>query len=528
MFGRVTRNVTKTARLMAPLGRSLNAVARIHTLKFISVSSKRACNQQQIVNLVPRSSGQSLRLFSSNLPKHTELAMPALSPTMAKGNISKWRKREGDKINPGEVLCEVETDKATVDFEAQDEGYLAKILVPEGTQDVPVGQPVAIIVDEAADADKFKSYSASSSAPAAPKAEPQQSAQPAQAQPAATQAAHPPAYGNSAAPSASSAPAAAAPSSAPVDRVFASPLARKIAEENKVSLSQIAGTGPNNRIIRADVEQFIESGATAKATQPQAVAAVAQPTVPAPVSAAGAGEYTDMPLSNMRKVIARRLLESKTTIPHYYLSIDCEIDALLSVRAQLNTEGAGADGKGGPKLTINDFIIKAAALALRKVPEANSSWMDTVIRRYHNVDVSVAVSTDAGLITPIVRNADMLGLATIASSVKQLAEKAKTNKLQPNEYQGGTFTISNLGMYGTKSFAAIINPPQSCILAIGAGTKQLMFDPSVKDPTKQPYRVATVMNVTLSCDHRVVDGAVGAQWLQAFKGFIEKPVTMML
>jgi len=317
-------------------------------------------------------------------------------------------------------------------------------------------------------------------------------------------------------PAAAAAPSTPAPAAAPVaasgDKPVASPLAKKLANERGVDLRQIRGTGPEHRIVAADVREFQPSAAVAQSQQQQAPAAYA--------ASADPGLAHDIPLSNVRKIIAQRLSQSKQTIPHYYLSVDINMDGVLSLRKELNAK-LPAD----QKLSVNDFIVKASALALRKVPTANSSWMDTFIRQYNYVDVSVAVATENGLITPIVKDADVKGLSAIASDVKSLAAKAKVNKLQPHEFQGGTFTISNLGMFGVKNFTAIINPPQACILAVG-GTETRVV-PNEKDPAK-PFKTSQIMAVTLSCDHRVVDGAVGAEWLKAFRGYMEDPLSMLL
>nr|XP_031362689.1 dihydrolipoyllysine-residue acetyltransferase component of pyruvate dehydrogenase complex, mitochondrial [Lonchura striata domestica] len=438
----------------------------------------------------------------SSYPPHMQITLPALSPTMTMGTVQRWEKKVGEKLNEGDLLAEIETDKATIGFEVQEEGYLAKILVPEGTRDVPLGTPLCIIVEKEADIPAFADYQAAAvtdmkaaapSAPPPPQVMATPAAAPAPPQPAA-------------------APAPAAPSAGPPHkggRVLVSPLAKKLAAEKGIDLTQVKGTGPDGRITKKDVESFVPSKA-APAAAPEAI--------PAAVGAAPEGTFTDIPISNIRRVIAQRLMQSKQTIPHYYLSIDVNMGKVLVLRKELNQEVSE-----NIKLSVNDFIIKASALACLKVPEANSSWMDTVIRQNHVVDVSVAVSTPAGLITPIVFNAHIKGLAAISKDVASLAAKAREGKLQPHEFQGGTFTISNLGMYGIKNFSAIINPPQACILAVGS-SKEIL----VPADNEKGFDVASMMSVTLSCDHRVVDGAVGAQWLAEFKKFLEKPVTMLL
>ena len=404
--------------------------------------------------------------------------MPALSPTMTDGKLAEWHKKEGDTVESGDVLCEIETDKATMEVEAVDEGILGKIIVPAGTEGVLVNAPIAVILEEGENAADIPDVSVAPTPPP------------------------------TAAPVAETAPIAPAAPAARGTRVFASPLARRIAEQDGLDISTLNGSGPNDRIVKRDVEAAIANGVPAKAAP-----AIAPPTVE------GAGGYTEVANSTMRKVIASRLQESKQTVPHFYLTIDCQIDELLGMRQKLNA--AAPDGDGGYKISVNDFVVRAVALALRQIPAANATWTDAAIRLYNDVDVSVAVATPNGLITPVVRHADEKGLARISNEVKDMATRARDGKLMPEEYQGGGFTISNLGMYGVKDFAAIINPPQSCILAVGAGEQR----PVVKDGA---LAVATVMTCTLSVDHRSVDGAVGAQFLAAFKRMIEEPLTMML
>lgn len=434
-----------------------------------------------------------------------KITLPALSPTMTMGTVQRWEKKVGEKLSEGDLLAEIETDKATIGFEVQEEGYLAKIMVPEGTRDVPLGTPLCIIVEKESDIAAFKDYVETGVA--------EVSTPP----PAPTPATAPAVAPAAAAPS--PAPAAAAPAAPRKGRVFASPLAKKLAADKGIDLAQVSGSGPDGRITRKDIDSFVPpKAAPAVAAAPTPAAAPAAPA-PAAAPAAPAGTFTDIPISNIRKVIAQRLMQSKQTIPHYYLSIDVNMDQVLELRKELNEEVKAQN----IKLSVNDFIIKASALACLKVPECNSSWLDTVIRQNHVVDLSVAVSTASGLITPIVFNAHTKGLAAISSDVSALAAKAREGKLQPHEFQGGTFTISNLGMFGIKNFSAIINPPQACILAVGGSEKRLMPADNEKG-----FDVASMMSVTLSCDHRVVDGAVGAQWLAEFRKFLEKPVTMLL
>lgn len=433
----------------------------------------------------------------SGLPPHQEIGMPSLSPTMTEGNIARWLKKEGDQVVPGEVLCEVETDKATVEMECMEEGYLAKIICGDGAKEIKVGEVIAITVEDKEDIAKFKDYKPSASDAEAPKATPVSS---------------PPKEAAVEKPVSSPEPRVAKASAAPdADRIFASPLARKFAEDHKVSLSNINGTGPDGRIVKADIEDYLASRGK---EVPAAASKVG-------TSTATALDYTDIPLSQIRKITASRLLLSKQTIPHYYLTVDTCVDKLLDLRTQLNALQAAS---GGKKLSINDLVIKAAALALRKVPQCNSSWTNDYIRQFNNVNINVAVQTDNGLFVPVIRDADKKGLSKISEEVKHLAQKAKENSLKPEDYEGGTFTISNLGgPFGIKQFCAIINPPQAAILAVGSAEKRVL-------PGSGPdqFKFASIMTSTLSCDHRVIDGAIGAEWLAAYKGYIENPETMLL
>lgn len=444
----------------------------------------------------------------SSYPLHLKIFLPALSPTMTMGTVQRWEKKVGEKLSEGDLLAEIETDKATIGFEVQEEGYLAKILVAEGTRDVPLQTPLCIIVEKESDIAAFADYKETGEVvDIKPQAAP-----PAPASPllAASPAAAP------------AAPSVSAPPTAPRGRVFVSPLAKKLAMEKGIDLAQVKGTGPDGRVTKKDIDTFVPQKVATPAPAMAAAPGVAPSPVAAPspaVAAVPTGVFTDTPISNIRRVIAQRLLQSKQTIPHYYLSIDVNVGEVLQLRRELNE----VVKKDNIKLSINDFIIKASALSCLKVPEANSSWMDTIIRQNHVVDINVAVSTPAGLITPIVFNAHIKGLAAISSDVVSLAARARDGKLRPHEFQGGTFTVSNLGMYGIKNFSAIINPPQACILAIGGSENRL-----VPADNEKGFDVASMMSVTLSCDHRVVDGAVGAQWLAEFKKFLEKPITMLL
>jgi len=447
----------------------------------------------------------STRFYSSSLPEHELVKLPNLSPTMEVGTIVSWEKSEGDRIEEGEVLALIETDKSTMEMETPQEGYLAKIIVPGGTKDIPVNKLIAVIVNEEEDLDAFKNFDGSeSAAPAA--AEEVVILDKEVSAPAAVASAPIPA------------PAIVIEAAAPVNtRIFASPVARRLAMEKGIDLSFVPGTGPNGRITKEDVEAFKKVEAAPPPPPPPPAQPAPIAATPPPPPPAGA-TYTDLDLSNMRRTIAKRLTESKQNIPHYYLSVDVQMDEVLALRQELNSSSGGSF-----KLSVNDFVIKASALSLAKVPECNSQWMETFIRQFNNVDVSVAVSTDGGLITPIVFNADQKGLSAINKDVSTLAEKARNKTIQPHEFMGGTFSISNLGMYGITNFSAVINPPQSCILAVG-GTQ----DRIVPDNSERGFRNGKVMSVTLSCDHRVVDGAVGAQWLKEFRGYLEKPVTMLL
>ncbi|GGX54719.1 pyruvate dehydrogenase complex dihydrolipoamide acetyltransferase [Saccharospirillum salsuginis] len=430
------------------------------------------------------------------------ITLPPVTPDFDSGTIGAWNKAVGDRVEKGDVLVDVETDKAMVEVEAEDSGVLGRILVDGGQSDVPVHSTIGVLLKDGesdADIDAFLDG-----------AESDTRAEPEQAQPTQADARKP----ETDTPTATE----PAPASQTVDagetRIFSSPLARRIARQNDVDLSQLKGRGPNGRILKADVTDYLDTrGATTEA--PSAPAAASQPSA----AVAGYGDHEAIPHSSMRKVIASRLVESKQTVPHFYLNLDCELDALMDLRASLNAESP--EGEGGYKLSVNDFIIKAAALALRDVPEVNASWTDTAILKYRDVDISVAVATEDGLITPIVRKADTKGLATLSSEVKALAGRAREGRLKPEEYKGGGFSISNLGMYGIDSFSAIINPPQSCILAVGAAVKK----PVVRG---DELAVATVLSCTLSVDHRVVDGAVGARFLQALKHYLEHPTHMML
>jgi len=428
------------------------------------------------------------------------IVMPALSAGMEEATIARWLKGVGDTVVVGEVIAEIETDKATMEMEAEQAGTIGRIVAGDGVT-VAVNAPIAMLLLEGESAESL-GEPVQGSVPVAP-------AEPAEAAP--------------------SLQGVAREDHAP-RRSFSSPLARRLAREKGISLESVVGSGPGGRIVRLDIEAAVSARTQTSVSAPSAAAVAAPAPAPAPVAApaptAGPAParhvspadqpYTEKPLTNLRKVIARRLTEAKTTIPHFYLEVDCQIDALLELREMLN-----AQGNGQYKLSVNDFVIKAAALALRQVPEANATWTSDAILQYENVDISVAVATDGGLITPIVRQADQKGLSSISSEVKALAARAREGQLKPAEFQGGSFSISNLGMYGVRAFSAIINPPQSCILAVGAAESR----PVVRDGVCVP---ATIMSCTLSVDHRAVDGAVGAQYMAAFKALVEQPLRLML
>ncbi|MEY2960584.1 MAG: hypothetical protein RLZ60_414 [Pseudomonadota bacterium] len=428
----------------------------------------------------------------------TEILMPALSPTMEEGTLAKWLVKEGDEVKSGDIIAEIETDKATMEFEAVDEGIVGKIVIAEGTEGVKVNSLIAILVEEGEEVP-----AAGASAPAAAPA--------------------------AAAPVAAAEPAAAAPApAAPVkdgNRVFASPLARRIAEQKGLDLSAIAGSGPRGRIVKSDVE-----GATAAPKAAAPAAATEAPKAAAPAAAMAQGPSTDavlkmyegtdfeeVKLDGMRKTIAARLTEAKQSVPHFYLRRDIELDDLLAFRAQLNAKL----GDRGVKLSVNDFIIKACALALQQIPEANAVWAGDRVLKFKNSDVAVAVAIEGGLFTPVLKNSDSKSLSALSAEMKDLAKRARDRKLAPHEYQGGSFAISNLGMFGIDNFDAIINPPHSGILAVGAGVKKPVVG------ADDQIKVATVMSVTLSVDHRVIDGALGAQLLEAIKANLENPIAML-
>jgi len=436
--------------------------------------------------------------------------MPALSPTMEKGNLSKWLKKEGDVIKSGDVLAEIETDKATMEVEAVDEGILAKIMVPAGTNDVPVNQLIAVIASEG------ETISSIAAAPA-PAAAAAPAAAPSSAAPA---------------PAAVTAPVAVshAPQGVSGSKVFASPLAKRIAKDGGLDLSRVTGSGPHGRIVERDVRAALAGGVSApKPVAPSVSAPVASPSVAPAISDDQTrklftpGSFDEIPHDGMRRTIARRLTEARQTVPQFYLTMDCDIDALLKLREQINASAPkDKEGKVAWKVSVNDMVIKALALALVRVPDANVTWTESAMLKHHHADVGVAVALPGnGLITPIIRKADTVTLSGIALAMKDFAARAKSRKLKPEEYQGGTTAVSNLGMFGIKDFTAVINPPHSTILAVGAGEQRAV----VKNGA---LAIATVMSITLSCDHRAVDGALGAELIAAIKVLIENPLSLLV
>jgi len=447
----------------------------------------------------------------------TNILMPALSPTMEKGNLAKWVKKEGDKIKSGDVIAEIETDKATMEYEAVDDGTLAKIVVPEGTQDVAVNSVIAVLANEGEDLKA--AASAGVKAPAVPKAEEPK-------KPDAKQSA--PAPGTQAA-SAPHAPAAAAQKvdsvrPAGANRVFASPLARRIAKEANLDLNRVQGSGPHGRIIARDIEQAKSGkGLRAPSGAPAAAGLIAPAMSDAQIrSLYEEGSYELVPHDGMRRTIAQRLTASIQTIPHFYETMDCDIGRLTAAREEINAAAPkNKDGRPAYKLSVNDFVIKALALALQRIPDANVSWTEAGMLKHKHSDIGVAVALPGGLITPIVRNAETKSLSAISSEMRDLAARARERKLKPHEYQGGTSSVSNLGMYGIKDFTAVINPPQSTILAVGTGEERAVV-------RNGKIEAAMIMSVTLSCDHRALDGALGAELIGAFKTLIENPVMMVV
>ena len=440
-----------------------------------------------------------------------DIRMPALSPTMEKGNLSRWFKKEGEQVKAGDVIAEIETDKATMEYEAVDDGTLAKILVPAGTADVPVNQVIAVLAGEGEDvkaaaagagqgATMPKSAPAAITPPPLPKAAALASPAPAR--------------------SGSGAAALVGERVEGANRVFASPLARRIAKESGIEVARIAGSGPHGRVIARDVEAA-KSGKGLRAPAGAPAAFAAAPSDDKIRALFAPGSYEVVPHDNVRKVIAQRLTQSKQTIPHYYLTVECDVGRLLAAREEINATAPKTNGAPVYKLSVNDFIIKALALALQRVPDANVTWTENAMLRHHSSDVGVAVAIQGGLITPVVRKAETKSLSAISTEMKDFAARARARKLKPEEYQGGSTAVSNLGMYGIKEFAAVINPPQATILAVGVGEERAVA-------RKGKIEAAMMMTATLSADHRAVDGAIGAELLAAFKALIENPVMMLV
>jgi pyruvate dehydrogenase E2 component (dihydrolipoamide acetyltransferase) len=450
----------------------------------------------------------------------TNILMPALSPTMEKGNLARWLKKEGDKIKSGDVIAEIETDKATMEYEAVDDGTLAKIVVPEGTQDVAVNSVIAVLASEGEDV-KAAASSAKSAPAAAPKSPETPKPQPAPAKAAATVPASP-------APPKPASPQIAQPAPAGgANRVFSSPLARRLAKEAGLDLNRVQGSGPHGRVIARDIEDA-KSGKGLRGPAGAPPSGAGAPSI-APLmtdqqirSLYEDGSYDFVPHDGMRRTIAQRLTASTQTIPHFYVTVDCDIGRMVAAREEINAS-APKDKEGKPtyKLSVNDFVIKALALALQRIPDANVSWTESGVLKHKHSDISVAVALPGGLITPIIRNAEGKSLSAISNEMRDLAARARARKLKPHEYQGGTSSVSNLGMYGIKDFTAVINPPQSTILAVGAGEERAVARNGQIVP-------AMIMSVTLSCDHRTVDGALGAELVGAFKALIENPVMMVV
>jgi pyruvate dehydrogenase E2 component (dihydrolipoamide acetyltransferase) len=457
------------------------------------------------------------------------ILMPALSPTMEKGNLAKWLKKEGDTVKSGDVIAEIETDKATMEVEAVDEGTIAKILVPEGTQDVPVNDVIAIL---AADGEDVK---AAGSGAGAAKSEAKAEKPPAKSESQAEAKAEPKpepkteakASGSPSEERAPSKPAAAPAAQSNGARVFSSPLARRLAKEAGIEVGRITGSGPHGRVVASDVEKAKSGGALkapAAAGAPAGGTAIAAPAMSdqAILGLYEEGTFESVPHDSMRRTIAQRLTAATNSMPTFYLTVDCDLGKLSSAREEINA-AAGKDKDGKPlyKLSVNDFVIKAMAVALQKIPEANVSWTEAAMLRHKHSDIGVAVALPFGLITPIIRQAEIKSISAISNEMKELAARAKAKKLKPNEYQGGASSVSNLGMFGIKDFTAVINPPQSSILAVGTGEERAVV-------RKGQIVAATMMSVTLSCDHRAIDGALGAELITAFKKLIENPVMMVV
>lgn len=454
----------------------------------------------------------------------TPILMPALSPTMEEGKLAKWLVKEGQKVRSGDIIAEIETDKATMEVEAVDEGTVGRLLIEEGTDKVKVNTPIAMLLEEGESAGALGAAPSSSSATALSGAQkPSASATPATAtKPVAKEDPAPRSQSAASTPPQANGHAEA--------RIFASPLARRLAKEGKLDLTRVPGSGPHGRIVQRDIEAVLKGGAqrapaapvqsTAITTSPAAATSIQAMPDDKVIALYEQGSYEVVPHDGMRRIIAQRLTQSKQTIPHFYMSVDCRLDILLAARERIN-KIAPKEGPRAYKLSVNDFVIKALALALQQVPAANATWTEAGMLRHRHSDVGVAVAVEGGLFTPVIRHAELKTLGEISNEMKDLAERARKRRLAPHEYQGGTTSISNLGMYGIKAFDAVINPPHATILAVGAGEKRAVVN-------GDRVEVATIMTCTLSCDHRVVDGAVGADLLNAFRALVEDPVRMLV
>ena len=483
----LARAVVAAARAPAPASSSSSSSSRARASTFARATVDASSRARAARAALDASARARFASSSSTLPEHVVLPMPALSPTMERGGIARWHRAIGDEIKAGDAIADVETDKATMAMEATDDGYLAAILVPEGATDVEVGTPVCVMCEEASAVAAFKDYKATETVTT----EPAKSA----VETAVTMPTRPPAQ------------------SASGERVFASPLARRLAEERGVRLETVSGSGPNGRVIAEDVLTARASSASEAVTHTVVAEHPLSKFFP---------DFEDVSVSAIKRVTAERLTESKQQVPHFYLTVDVRLDNMMGIRETLNKQLADDKAAEGAKISVNDFIVKASAKALLAVPDVNASWLGDKIRKYKKADISVAVQTERGLMVPIVRSACCLGLKSISAEVKSLAGRARSGSLTPQDMTGGTFTISNLGMFGVKNFAAIVNPPQAAILAVGGARKEVVKN------AEGGYEEVLVMSATLSCDHRVVDGAVGAQWLQSFKCYLEDPMTMLL
>ena len=491
----LARAVVAAARAPAPSSSSSSSSSRARAATFARATVDASSRARAARAALDASARARFASSSSTLPEHVVLPMPALSPTMERGGIARWHRAIGDEIKAGDAIADVETDKATMAMEATDDGYLAAILVPEGATDVEVGTPVCVMCEEASAVAAFKDYKATETVTTEPAKSAVETAVTMPVVRASTRA------------------TARMSARASGERVFASPLARRLAEERGVRLETVSGSGPNGRVIAEDVLTARASSASEAVTHTVVAEHPLSKFFP---------DFEDVSVSAIKRVTAERLTESKQQVPHFYLTVDVRLDNMMGIRETLNKQLADDKAAEGAKISVNDFIVKASAKALLAVPDVNASWLGDKIRKYKKADISVAVQTERGLMVPIVRSACCLGLKSISAEVKSLAGRARSGSLTPQDMTGGTFTISNLGMFGVKNFAAIVNPPQAAILAVGGARKEVVKN------AEGGYEEVLVMSATLSCDHRVVDGAVGAQWLQSFKCYLEDPMTMLL